>query len=413
MVTDTSSEAAERVLRGLAQRREECVSQVVAEAAALGDYARLAPGETADLAYTVREGLDAILHAIGEQRSLDDDDVSFLWPHISRRARAGVAQGDMLAVVRIFQRVLWDAIVELAGDDEDGHAAAVILARPLLDYIEVLSDTVNKAFLEASEAFESPVSGTRRALMEQLLAGEPPAPGEPLNAARGAGLDGGAHLIAIVARPQAGAASDDATLRVAASILARSAGTALEPLAVAREDELVVILPARERDPSHVAQIVRCGHERLTGRGLTFAVGASTIHQGLDEIPAAYAEACLALEQVHASAGVLALSGLDVIDYLVLRAGDRTAWRLVPAAVREFVDDDALEGGVLSATLLAYSGCDLSVKLAAQQLFVHPNTVHYRLAKIEARTSCDVRKLRDVQQLLTAISIRRVMERLS
>jgi DNA-binding PucR family transcriptional regulator len=81
--------------------------------------------------------------------------------------------------------------------------------------------------------------------------------------------------------------------------------------------------------------------------------------------------------------------------------------------VREFVDDDALEGGVLSATLLAYSGCDLSVKLAAQQLFVHPNTVHYRLAKIEARTSCDVRKLRDVQQLLTAISIRRVMERLS
>jgi sugar diacid utilization regulator len=411
MVTDTSSEAAERVLHGLAQRREACVAQVVAEASVLGDYARLAPGETADLADTVREGLDAILHAIGEQRPLDDDDVAFLWPHISRRARAGVPEGDMLAVVRIFQRVLWDAIVELAGDDEDGRAAAVILARPLLDYIEVLSDTVNKAFLEASEAFESPVSGTRRALMEQLLAGEPPAPGEPLNAARGAGLDTDTHVVAIVARPQAGAAGDDAPLRVAASILARSAGTALEPLAVAREDELVVILPAREQDAGRVADVVRGGHERLAAHGLAFAVGASTIHQGLDEIPAAYAEACLALEQVHASAGVLPLSALDLLDYLILRAGDRTAWRLVPASVREFLDDDAHQGGVLSATLLAYSGCDLSVKLAARQLFVHPNTVHYRLGKIEARTGCDVRKLRDVQQLLTAITLRRVVDR--
>ena len=61
--------AAERVLRGLAHRREACVTQVVREARALADYARLEPDETDDLAATVREGLDAILEAIAQKRS--------------------------------------------------------------------------------------------------------------------------------------------------------------------------------------------------------------------------------------------------------------------------------------------------------------------------------------------------------
>jgi DNA-binding PucR family transcriptional regulator len=77
----------------------------------------------------------------------------------------------------------------------------------------------------------------------------------------------------------------------------------------------------------------------------------------------------------------------------------------VPAAVREFVEDDARQGRVLSDTLLAYVACDLSVKLAAERLFVHPNTAHYRLAKIADRTGCDVRKLDDVQLLTIAIRL--------
>jgi DNA-binding PucR family transcriptional regulator len=79
----------------------------------------------------------------------------------------------------------------------------------------------------------------------------------------------------------------------------------------------------------------------------------------------------------------------------------------VPAAVRGFVEDDARQGRVLSDTLLAYVECDLSVKLAAERLFVHPNTAHYRLAKIEDRTGCNVRRLADVQLLTIAIRLQR------
>jgi hypothetical protein len=394
------------VLDGLAQRREACVRQVVGEAGAMDDYAGLGAEETADFAETVREGLDAILRAIAEQRSFDRDDVAFLWPHIRRRTEAGVSEGDMLAVVRIFQRVLWDAIVELAGDDEEGRAAALILARPLIDYIDVLSDTVNKAYLEAGEAMTSHATKVRSELMELLLSGTPPAPGATLNAARAAGLEESAQLLVLVARGPS-AAVGEPTLRVAANALARAAGNVSEPLAVVRDDEVVVILPTRAHDTESIAARLGETQRRLLERGIPLAIGASTVHEGLDDIPAAYADACLALEQVRESGGVLALSGLGVLDYLILRAGDRTAWRLVPAAVRGFVEDDARGGGVLSDTLLAYVACDLSVKLAAEQLFVHPNTAHYRLAKIEARTGCAVRNLRDVQLLTIAIRLQR------
>jgi hypothetical protein len=394
------------VLDGLARRREACVRQVVGEAGAMDDYAGLDAEETADFAETVRQGLDAILRAIAEQRSLNRDDVAFLWPHIRRRTAAGVPEGDMLAVVRIFQRVLWDAIVDLAGDDEEGRAAALILARPLIDYIDVLSDTVNKAYLEAGEAMTSHASKVRGELMELLLSGTPPAPGATLNAARAAGMEESAPLLVLVARGPS-AAVGVPTLRVAANALARATGNATQPLAVVRDDEVVVVLPTRAQDIEGIAARLQDTHRRLLERGIPLAIGSSTVHEGLDEIPAAYADACLALEQVRESAGVLALSGLDVLDYLILRAGDRTAWRLVPATVRGFVEDDARQGSVLSDTLLAYVACDLSVKLAAEQLYVHPNTAHYRLAKIEARTGCAVRNLRDVQLLTIAIRLQR------
>jgi hypothetical protein len=398
--------AADRVVRGLGRERDALVRQVVDEAGTLDAYGRLNHAEATDFAETVGGGLDAVLAAISEHRSFRDDDVSFLWPHIRRRTEAGVSEGDMMAVVRIFQRVLWDAIVELAGDDDEGRTVALILARPLIDYVDVLSDTVNKAYIEAGEAIASHARTVRAEVVDLLLTGAPLPPGAALNAARIAGLDERAQLIVIVARRTA-PGGDHMSLRVAATSLSRAAGSTSEPLAAVREGEVVVVAPVREQDKQLVARGLETAHGRLVERGIPLAIGASTIREGVRDVPAGYAEACIALEQVRASGGVLALNAMNVLDYLILRAGDRTAWRLLPATVRAFVEDDSGEGSVLSDTLLAYVACDLSVKLAAEQLFVHPNTAHYRLAKIEDRTGCDVRKLADVQLLTIAIRLHR------
>lgn len=397
------------VLAGLEAGRTRLVEQVLAESRAIGGYADLDPAQAADFAETVTEGLVAVLAAMEERRPLRDADVAFLWAHIRRRTQAGVAEGDMLAVVRIFQRVVWDAIFDLAGEHEAALSAALALARPLLGYVDVLSHAVDAAFSEADAAIALRASSVRRELIELLLAGRDPAPG-PLSAAAGrAGLHPQCSPLVISARPL-GVCETDALL-VASLALQRAAGGVDEPLAVARSDEVVVIRAAAAGEVPSLVTAVVAARQQLAERGLVLAVGISTLHDSRRGIPAAYGEACLAREHTRPEHGVLAMCELGVADYLIMRGGDETAWRLVPPAVRRFVEEDASGGGVLSETLLAYVDCDLNVKLAAERLFVHPNTAHYRLARIEERTGCTVRRLADVLLLAVAVRLARTADR--
>jgi DNA-binding PucR family transcriptional regulator len=73
--------------------------------------------------------------------------------------------------------------------------------------------------------------------------------------------------------------------------------------------------------------------------------------------------------------------------------------------VRSFVADDVAEGRVLTTTLLEYVAADFNAKLAAERLYVHPNTARYRLAKIEERTGSRLRCVADVLDLLIAIRV--------
>jgi len=43
--------------------------------------------------------------------------------------------------------------------------------------------------------------------------------------------------------------------------------------------------------------------------------------------------------------------------------------------------------------------------VGAERLYVHVNTAHHRLARIEEKTGCDLRRLSDVQELLVAIKL--------
>jgi DNA-binding PucR family transcriptional regulator len=60
---------------------------------------------------------------------------------------------------------------------------------------------------------------------------------------------------------------------------------------------------------------------------------------------------------------------------------------------------------VLIQTLLAYADANLNAKVAAERLYIHVNTAHHRLARIEEKTGCDLRDLADVQELLIAVRV--------
>ena len=400
----TAGGAADRVVAVLAGRREPLVAAVVAESRRVGTYARLGPAQVADFTETVREGFDAVVRAMSAHRSFTDDDVCFLRPRIRRRTTAGVTEAEMMAVVRVFQRALWDAIAELAQAEDGGREAAFVLARPLNEYIDVLSAAVNEAFAETRDAISSQASAVRAALVEALLAGREPAPGPEHSAARACGLGPAAPLAVVVARSPA-ANGDRAGVQLNARAFARAFGDLVEPPVTVRHDEVVAVrcTPidcADELAESFERAFPGVGHDERRP-----AITISTVHHGWGSVAAAYEEACGGFQRLGPAGGVLALSALDALDHLVLRAGDATAWRLVPDAVRAFVEDDVRQGGPMCDTVLGYVECDFNAKLAAERLFVHANTFHYRLARIEERTGVSARRFGDLLVLVLAIRL--------
>jgi DNA-binding PucR family transcriptional regulator len=194
---------------------------------------------------------------------------------------------------------------------------------------------------------------------------------------------------------------DEQLLRGGAASLARACAARTPPLAVVRQDEIVVVVATDGGGVKELKARLEDALQRLAAAGLPLVVGVSTVVGGSGQIPEAYREATLARVTRDSRPGIASLAGMSAFEYLTLRP-DPTAHRLIAPAIHEFVAQDAEDGAPLVATLRAYVACDLNVRRAAEQLHVHVNTAHYRLARIAERTGCDLRRIEDLMEVLIA-----------
>jgi len=404
-LTAKASPGLERVAAMLTARRLE-LARTTLEAIRVecAGYAAIDDaGMLADVTEHVAENHDALSAMLLRGRSVSAEDLAFIRPHAAMRARRGVSLADFLHAFRVGQVVIWDAIIELANNDEEARAAGLTAARLVIEFINHASTLAAQSYLDAQQLLLAEGDRVRRDLLEDLLAGREPPPGPRLSAARAAGLDRRGPCLVIAAVPVT-TLEDSYALRSSASALARAAGGALRPLTVVRQDEIVIVRALDGQDPRVLSDAIRrAWREQLDG-GVGLAIGISTAFASTSDVPEAYREACNALEALGTAGGVLALPELRALDYLALRA-DPTAARLIPEPIQRFIEEDAAAGGALTSTLLAYAEANLNAKEAAQRLYIHVNTAHHRLTRIEEKTGCDLRDLGDVQELLIAIKL--------
>ena len=267
-----------------------------------------------------------------------------------------------------------------------------------MQVVELGSAVAGEAYVAAQARALAETDRVRRDLLEDLLAGHAsPAAGPKQALLRAMSLGPDTRLLVTVAAP-AGDLPAGLTLRDAA------AGASPRGLAVIRQDEIIGITPLPRGGSATAVTGIRRACADLARRGIRLAVGVSTAHTGLGEVPEAYAEAQIARDGLGGAPGVLALPMLSSFDYLVLRE-DETARRLIRPRVRQFVAEDLAAGGTLIATLTEFAACDLNAKTAADRLHLHVNTAYYRLERIAERTGCDLRRLADVTELLIAIRL--------
>jgi sugar diacid utilization regulator len=158
--------------------------------------------------------------------------------------------------------------------------------------------------------------------------------------------------------------------------------------------DLEVLLVPVAPEPGIRLQRTHAHLQRTVGSAATVTLVAGPVAKAPDELATAY--------RIAAGAARLRLSArpggfVDVQDLgltaLLLEAGTPEALRVFARRLLDPVThDDARRDGDLLTTLRAWLASGCSVPETAARLVVHPNTVAYRLAKVERLTGRHLRR---------------------
>jgi len=392
----------DRIVAALSKRHARLGAAMVENIKAeIPPYLRASdPAVRADVQTHCETHAALILTVASEAREPSRTELAFAREAGTRRVAQGIPIDGLLAAFRVGHRTVWDAILDEAGTGAVGREAAIALARPAMEYIDIASTQVAEAYTREEAKQSAAADRERRDLLESLLAGRVPG---SIPARLAPGIDQEPTLVVAVATVVGDKADADA-LPAVAEAFARHADTVPGPqLVVVRQRQVVVLAGTSRAGAGEVARRIRAARQELTASaGLDVRIGIGTESAGLAGVAHGYAEAARALDRTGAQHPVMALQEMSAFDYLVASA-DAPTREVILAKGRPLLEADAREHGAISQTLLAYLACDLNVRRTAIRLTVHPNTVRYRLKRIAELTGGDPRRFNDLLELVTVV----------
>jgi sugar diacid utilization regulator len=390
------TEEIERVLTALELREDELAEAMLgAILGDIGSYDR--PGGEAllsDVREHCRLHVGLLMRSLRAGRDPDRSDLTFARDAAARRVHQGIPLDGLLQAFRVGHRTLWQAIVDEAAETPAGGEAAIRLAGEAMEYIDLASTHVAEAYLRESGQLAELIQRRRRDLLENLLAGRVPDDDE--TEALGLGLERDADFVVAVTALQDAGEADDRALAKAATSIAASIGS--RALVVVRQDEVAAILPVAGKNPSAIGvalDLARVGADRE--HEIRMLIGVSGVCRGLGEVGQRYLEAHQALRRTNADRPIVSLSELSPFEHLVASA-DRSTRTSIAMEAAPLTENG---NGALMETLRVYLDSDLDVARAGETLYVHPNTVRYRLRRIGELTGVDPQRFSGQVELLT------------
>lgn len=310
-------------------------------------------------------------------------------PHATGRARAtqGAPLAEMLTAYRVGVTELWSALAATARDLPGVRVDDVIdLAGAVFAAQNTYSDAALAAYRDEARELLRTQERERAALVEVILAGTPSKGTlwEVANALR-LPLDGAFLVVAAETAP-----GHDPIPR------AESALAVLDVRSVWRLDADVSLgvlsLPDRSRNGPALT---------VLGKHASRRVGASPVFAQLHQASWALELARLALGSHAGSTGVTQFRD-SPIDLLVA-AAPHAALEAARAVLGTLLALPEEELELLLGTFEAWVRASGSATAAGAALFCHPNTVRYRLRRIESGTGRTLANPGDVAELVTAV----------
>jgi len=303
------------------------------------------------------------------------------------RAAQGVPLAEMLTAYRVGVAELWSALVTAARGLPGVPADEVIeLAGAVFAAQNAYSDAALAAYRDEARDILRTQERERAALVEVILTGAA-ARGtlwEVANALR-LPLDGAFLVVAAETEP-----GHDPIPR------AESALAVIDVRSVWRLDAEVSLgvlsLPDRARNGAVLT---------VLDKHATHRIGASPVFGELHQAGWALQLARLALDSGSGATGVAQFRD-SPIDILVA-AAPHAALETARAVLGGLLELPADELDLLLGTFEAWVRASGSATVAGAELFCHPNTVRYRLRRIEAGTGRVLANPGDVAELVTAV----------
>jgi hypothetical protein len=400
MAASTHQEAASSIVSAVRGRLPELVDKIVARIRReIAFYAATDVVRADDLRESVHANVDYILGSLAGPAT-----ANLSAPNATGRTRAaqGAPLAEMLTAYRVGVAEIWSTLVVTARGLPGVSADQVIdLADAVFAAQNVYSDAALAAYRDESREILRTRERERAAMVELILTGVQPmeAYGLDSDADAGQASDTLWEVAQVLRLPL-----DGAFLVIAAETSAgrdplpgvEGALAVAEVRSVWRLDPEVCLgvlcLPDRSRNGTALAVLNR----RATRR-----IGASPVFAELRQASWALQLARLALGSHPGGSGVEQFrdSPIDMLVAAAPQAALGTA-RAVLGSLLELPKDEL---DLLLGTFEVWVRASGSATAAGAALYCHPNTVRYRLRRIEAGTGRTLSSPGDIAELVTAV----------
>ncbi|WP_156755474.1 PucR family transcriptional regulator [Actinokineospora pegani] len=292
-------------------------------------------------------------------------------------------------MVRVSLQVFEELVPGLAADD----AERAVLSEAVLRYGREVAFASAMSYASAAEARGAWDARLEALVVDGIVRGD--AEESLLSRAAALGWDPAAEATVLVGNPPS---EDQPTVVYEVRSRAARAGRAV--LLGVQGSRLVVVLAGPTTDPAD--------HEVLKRMATAFGDGPVVAGPTLDTIAEAHRSSADALSGLRAVvAWPEAPRPVRSADLLPERAlaGDPEAERQLIERVARPLEE---AGGALQETVEAYLSTGGVLEACARQLFVHPNTVRYRLRKATEVTGHNASDPRDALVLQVALAVGRL-----
>jgi phosphoglycolate phosphatase-like HAD superfamily hydrolase len=345
-----------------------------------------------DLRRSVRSNLESMVTQLTSDRP---PDVTAPRATGRRRAEQGTPLADILHAYRLGFTELWEAIVEEARNARAPSETLIDAASGVWWLIGEYTQELTVAYREAAAELQLAGARERSALVEALFTGGIPDRDTLWEAAKLLRLPWEGVFVVVAA--EAPGLAQEGLPDVEAMLAARGIGSAwrLHPdiqtgvVSLRRSDVLAVLL-------------------ELLGRSVRARSGVSPIYHSLEETPRALHYARLVLASLPAGCPAVGQFEETPLRVLAAAAPD-AAGELARAVLGPVLELPAPDRSTLLDTLRAWFEAGGSAVETGRRIYCHPNTVRYRLRRLQEHTGRSLDDPRAVAELLAALDALRLM----